>query len=409
MDKIAIADDGGSAFAQEMAKIVDQLHWAPLRAAVLAGEVRLSEVSGFLIAPERVIFHVGRTHIGIEYIGKERVEAVPSGILPPCQSVRYTDSDANFIDQIVGFDFSDAPLRLPFDPFTENLTQPTPRAAEPLLDLGWDPTNQDGIITLGMGNPEIPEGAFGRQINCRYFDHDETGLKTRHIKHIDFLPLTLTETDERLDFEIDLTALLFFVKYDFGHGYPLPPNKEIAKFEAINRFVEFFGDQENDEPAITRFLVKPENRFILASRFGAGRIWPEVLCEWKSGEDLAALKPDFMIVHSNGFGEIVEFKLPDLKGSIEVGKMNRKTFSSEFHSFIAQTREYRDYFDQTINRNWFKETYGFEMYKPKRTIIAGRRFDFEGVDWRRAAADHPDLTILNYDDLVDSAKAQLYL
>ncbi len=48
------------------------------------------------------------------------------------------------------------------------------------------------------------------------------------------------------------------------------------------------------------------------------------------------------------------------------------------------------------------------MEHPRRILVLGRRWEFSGSDWRAIKSDHPDLTILTYDYLIDAATAQIY-
>jgi hypothetical protein len=142
-------------------------------------------------------------------------------------------------------------------------------------------------------------------------------------------------------------------------------------------------------------------------RFSAKEIFHECLCEWQSSEK-KPIKPDFFVVGSDGFADIVEFKLPELKRAAVVGTNNRETFSSIINSYISQTRVYREYFDDPNNRAHIKATYGFDVYKPRRHLVIGRRWDLNNEEWRAIAADYQDLTIHTFDDLIDGVVMQFY-
>ncbi|MDC4808472.1 DUF4263 domain-containing protein, partial [Acinetobacter baumannii] len=106
--------------------------------------------------------------------------------------------------------------------------------------------------------------------------------------------------------------------------------------------------------------------------------------------------------------DIVEFKLPTLKGNTVVGKDNRESFCATLQSYISQTRVYSSYFDDPNNRQWVKDTYGLDVYKPRRILIVGRRSDFNTNEWREIMADYRDLEIMTFDDLIDGVVAQFY-
>jgi len=55
-----------------------------------------------------------------------------------------------------------------------------------------------------------------------------------------------------------------------------------------------------------------------------------------------------------------------------------------------------------------KDIHGVNVYYPKRVLVVGRRWELEREIWRSVASEYPDLTILTYDDLLDSVAAMLY-
>ena len=142
--------------------------------------------------------------------------------------------------------------------------------------------------------------------------------------------------------------------------------------------------------------------------FLARDIRHQVMCEWQS-EERNPVKPDFFVIHPNGYANIIEFKLPFLKSNTITGKSNRETFSAEINSYISQTRVYKTYFDDPNNRNWFERKYGFKVNNPKRILIVGRRWHFNSEEWREIVADYRDIEILTYDDLIDGVVAQFYI
>ena len=75
---------------------------------------------------------------------------------------------------------------------------------------------------------------------------------------------------------------------------------------------------------------------------------------------------------------------------------------------MAQTRDYKEYFNEKVNRDYVSQEYGLNVLAPKRILVLGRRWEFEGSVWHTVAAEHPDTRLLTYDDLMDSVTAQLY-
>lgn len=69
-------------------------------------------------------------------------------------------------------------------------------------------------------------------------------------------------------------------------------------------------------------------------------------------------------MRANGYADIIEIKLPNIKSNSIVGKNNREYFISELNTYITQTRVYATFFDDPNNRRWFESRYGFKVYKP---------------------------------------------
>lgn len=208
-----------------------------------------------------------------------------------------------------------------------------------------------------------------------------------------------------MSFNIDYASTL--VENDANYQYPMPNDYKYIQLPKLNRFIELWGRSTSSETEITRFLAKASNKFILTMRFGATDAHSELLCEWQSDER-KSIKPDFFVVQPDGFADIVEFKLPDVLGNSVVGAENRERFSAWLAEYVAQTRVYKQYFEDPNNRKWFEEKYGFEVYNPRRVLVVGRSFNFKSQVWREITADHVDLNIITFDDLVAGVKAQFY-
>lgn len=370
--------------------------------------------TAFLLQPEKIITYFSSTHIGIEYLGPEFVSEIKGNGQMIGEVRDYSTEEGNILEKIVGFKYRpqlDKDMDLPLLNFTENLVLPTNKGLDKLLDLKWNFTAlQDGLILpINAPCPTIRKNQFARLINCFFFDADETGLKTRHIKWLDLIPIEFDNTDPEMDkFIWEPGFMEQFIKADAEYIYPLPEGYKYEKLPKINRFIEIWGSDMNSEVDITKFLAKEENNFILTMRFGVKDIYPELICEWQSDKEREPIKPDFFLLNSDGYADIVEFKKPNIKNNSIVGKINRETFSAEINSYIAQTRVYEEYFDDPNNRKWFKERYGFNVHKPKRKLIVGRRYNFESEVWREIVADYRNIEIMNFDDLVDGVVVQFY-
>lgn len=400
-------------YALALGQKLMELYWSPLYKYVEQNKHLIKTVTGLLLKHDKLVFYLGKTHLAVEYIGPERLDTlVPHGAFELiCHDLTLTDE--NFIEQIVGFKFdSTAGIKFPLPSFAEDLIIPTNKGFDKLIELNWNFAAQNSMMAFNTGNFYISKGQFARHINSLYFDADENGLKTRHIKWIDFIPLEYD--DSRSENDSIAINLNYYnenrVNHDAHYIYPLPDKIDFkfSKLPQINRFIELAGNKASSEPDITSFLEKDENKFILSMAFLAKEIHPQLTCKWQS-ETRNAIKPDFFIVQPNGYANIVEFKLPYLKSNSVTGKENRETFSAEINSYISQSRVYKTYFDDPNNRKWIEDNYGFKVFNPRRILVIGRRWDFNNNEWREIIADYKDIEIMTYEDLVDGVVAQFYL
>lgn len=375
-----------------------------------AGAIDLETFPGFLLKPDRLVIHQGHTHIGIEYYGSDRLDAMPKAFKSTVRLLDHRGNDQGLLESIIGFKIEGI-IGLPTNPPLINAVVPTHVGSEAMDDLGWNYAAQTMTLAFNSGAPEVQPGQFGRIVNGLFFDGDGRGLVTRHIKWLDLFPVTSEDIDDEIEnLSIDLRILPRLVHADRSFAYPTPSKADMRAFRLpiLNRFVETFGNSDSAEPQITRFLAEPSHQFILTTRFGGVRLASEVRCEWQS-ETREAVIPDFFVVRANGYADIVEFKLPNLRGSAVVGRSNRERFSAQLSEYISQTRVYIEYFEDPNNRAWFERRYGFKVRHPKRFLVVGRRFDFSDDVWRSIAADARDLEIVTFDDVVDTVTAQFYL
>jgi len=380
---------------------------------VYQNQMDLATVTGFLIEPETIIVYIGRTHLAIEFMGPERINELHPSAAIDFRFMDLTSPDMNFMEEIIGFAFDgtvDFDFELPY--FSEDLILPTNKGHDKLQELGWNFAAQSMVMGFNIRALSVPENNHVRLINSFFFDSNDNGLITRHIKWIDFIPLNIIKDDDEvkelaIHFEIYRDEL---IENDANYIYPMPDKEDYkyAKLPIINRFIELAGNKKTSEPTITKFLSLKENQFILSMAFLARSVHYQLSCEWQS-EEKNALEPDFFVVHPNGYADIVEFKLPDLKSSTVTGRANRETFSAEINSYISQTRVYSTYFDDPNNRMWFEANYGFQVHHPKRILVLGRRSDFSNDEWRELVADYRDIEIITYDDLVSGITAQFYM
>lgn len=391
---------------------LDDNYFRYLRKGLLENPQVLSQITGFLINPAKIIFYFGKTHLAIEYVGSECINEIPKSFEFELEIHDYTQSDNTFFEDIIGFRYDSTTNfnGIPLPAFCVDFIIPTNRGMNKLSELNWNYTAQDMFLFINSPSPTIEKNQFTRMINTLFFDSNEYGLITRHIKWIDFIPLEYDDSDDELD-KLEINVSKFYTEellnHDFNFKYPLPKEFRTKKLPQINRFIELIGNKTTSEPEITQFLAKEENKFIITMNFGAIDIFDELECEWQS-EIKDNIKPDFFVLSSNGYANILEFKLPNLKTQTIVGKSNRETFSSEINSYISQTRTYESFFDDPNNKTWFENKYKFKVYKPRRILVAGRRSDFERCEFREIQADFRNIELITFDDLIDGVVSQFY-
>jgi hypothetical protein len=123
--------------------------------------------------------------------------------------------------------------------------------------------------------------------------------------------------------------------------------------------------------------------------------------------DKGNLIPDFFAeLHQGRYFDIIDLKKPN--ENIMVGGPNRRGFSAAVHSAIYQLREYRDYFDDTRNRQKFYERYGLKGWKPRVAVIIGRsppvsRYE----DFIKAKRSLFDAEVVTYDEIIERAQKRI--
>jgi hypothetical protein len=65
-------------------------YWKPLYDTLKANPRLLKTFPGFLLKPEKLIYYMGRDHIGIEYTGPERLSSFPEEYISTAQVFDYS-------------------------------------------------------------------------------------------------------------------------------------------------------------------------------------------------------------------------------------------------------------------------------------------------------------------------------
>ncbi len=242
-----------------IAEFLQQLatrYWTPLYQYVKDNPHLIKTMPGFLLQHQKILIYVGRTHIAIEYNSSELLEELPSEYRIEVQYFDYSVNECNLFEMIIGFEYdSTVDFNFPLPTFSEDLLLPTNKGYDKLRELGWNFSAQSSIMGFNVPTPTVDERSFTRIINGMFFDADESGLKTRRIKWIDFFPIIFDGADDDKDsISFSLDGIENFVKIDAYYCYPLPDDYKYKQLPKINKFIEKWGCVETSEPEITSFL-----------------------------------------------------------------------------------------------------------------------------------------------------------
>ncbi|TGL23746.1 DUF4263 domain-containing protein, partial [Leptospira levettii] len=235
--------------------------------------------------------------------------------------------------------------------------------------------------------------------NCSFFWTDaDGGLK---IKHIDLLEL-FPYDDGNLVYHSD-DSFTYFSNYIVSNPVPI---YDVELHKTLNKFIELINLKDTSEPDITKYLAN--NPKILQIAFGIYELNPQIDLIWQYNPNHRKnLKPDFLPKKMDGFCDIMEFKLPNLKSTPLVGSENRLEPSYEIDKAIAQVDEYDEWFEQQNNRDWLLKEKGINVHKPLRYIIMGHSKDFLPEDRQRLRSKRNTI-FFTYDEFIEAARSQLY-
>ncbi|MFZ2655459.1 MAG: Shedu anti-phage system protein SduA domain-containing protein [Victivallales bacterium] len=235
--------------------------------------------------------------------------------------------------------------------------------------------------------------------NTTYFWSDPGGgLK---IRHIDFLELIPLDENENVLYHTE-ESYAVFAESIMRTRLPL---YQVKLHGILNSFIELVSLPGISEPVITHFLE--QNPEILQLAFGANQLNPQVMLIWQYDAGKPNLKPDFLFQRMDGYCDILDFKLPDLKSEPIVGTATRQHPSSEIDTAIAQLNEYELWCSQEINRNWLKEAKGIKIHDPVKYLVIGHSSDFSASDRQRLRSTR-NTFVFTYDEFIEMARYQLY-
>jgi len=183
------------------------------------------------------------------------------------------------------------------------------------------------------------------------------------------------------------------------------PSIKARHRRAIADFEQLLNDAETSEHNLQNFF-EANDHFLTGLDYL--RAVPHVILQ---RDETGPLIPDFMLQPTDSpYADLVELKLP--KEKLVVGTANRSRFGAAVHSAIAQVREYRHYFDDEYNRRVTLERYGLTAYRPRVTVIIGRRPESLADEGLKELEEDipPYIRIVTYDRLLARMRrmAKLY-
>lgn len=122
-----------------------------------------------------------------------------------------------------------------------------------------------------------------------------------------------------------------------------------------------------------------------------------------NGPDLV---PDFFLEPIAGrHWDIAELKLPN--NILTAGRPSRQRYSHYVYDAVAQLRTYAHYFDDPACRDKVYRRYGILAYKPKVSVIIGRKPELDDLVLRQIEYDLPWVRVVTYDELLEKARTRL--
>ena len=126
-------------------------------------------------------------------------------------------------------------------------------------------------------------------------------------------------------------------------------------------------------------------------------------------EDEGPLIPDFVLLDRDlQKAMIVDLKLPNAK--TVVAKKNRDRFSSLILDARSQLLEYKDWFEDSTNREKLKTQFGMEVFRPSLGVVVGSSREFASdYQKQKLRAQYADVEVVTYNDVVKSAARRMTL
>lgn len=182
------------------------------------------------------------------------------------------------------------------------------------------------------------------------------------------------------------------------------PNEMIIRPDELSEFEDLLISSSATESDWQRFLNShPRFLYILGDydeHCREVRLSHQVVLDDCKDPDL---RPDFLLRRIDlDVWDLLEIKLPNT--SMAVGRKSRRRLSSAVSEAVAQLQQYREFFRDKNNTEWFRERYGFKASYPRLNLIVGRDSSFDSIDEKIRLTAESDISIFTYDDLHRIAK-----
>ncbi len=188
-------------------------------------------------------------------------------------------------------------------------------------------------------------------------------------------------------------GLLTHLKERFGVFTP----DEIAELE------EMIRNPKAAEKDFQKFFETHQHFF---RRWDYREVYPQV---YLGRHEQGPLVPDFILTNPEiQQATVVELKLP--KPKLIRRQLNRERFADAIMEARSQLLEYRDWFEEKVNRENLAAKVKMEIFRPRLAVVVGRSADFEcGINRQKLAARTDDIEVCTYDDMVAYAKRRMVL
>ena len=162
-------------------------------------------------------------------------------------------------------------------------------------------------------------------------------------------------------------------------------------------------DQDVKESVLDKYIQKHLRFFVEALGYQYGLSQPKLKWIERELNDPKESIPDYLLLRSDGFYDILDLKRSILNySSIVRGGRRRPRFIAYVTELIGQLDTYKRYFEKKMNNKWAFNKYGIKIKNPKLIGIVGNydNFQLEEVELAKRPYNK-DIIILSYADIIN--------